>query len=38
MLDAGTSQSALALMAAHTDLNAARIDLVGLIQHGLEFA
>ena len=38
MLDAGTSQSALALMAAHTDLNAARIDLVGLIQHGLDFA
>jgi hypothetical protein len=38
MLDAGTPQSALALMAAHTDLNAARIDLVGLIQHGLEFA
>ena len=38
MLDAGTSQSALALMAAHTDLNAARINLVGLIQHGLEFA
>ena len=38
MLDAGTSQSALALMAAHTDLNAARIDLVGLIQRGLEFA
>ena len=38
MLDAGTSQSALALMAAQTDLNAARIDLVGLIQHGLEFA
>ena len=38
MLDACTSQSALALMAAHTDLNAARIDLVGLIQHGLEFA
>jgi Ca2+-binding RTX toxin-like protein len=38
MLDAGTSQSALALIAAHTDLNAARIDLVGLIQHGLEFA
>ena len=38
MLDAGTSQSALALMATHTDLNAARINLVGLIQHGLEFA
>ena len=38
MLDAGTSQSALALMAAQTDLNAARINLVGLIQHGLEFA
>lgn len=38
MLDAGTSQSALALMAAHTDLNAARINLVGLVQHGLEFA
>ena len=38
MLDTGTSQSALALMAAHTDLNAARINLVGLIQHGLEFA
>ena len=38
MLDAGTSQSALALMAAHTDLNAARINMVGLIQHGLEFA
>ena len=38
ILDAGTSQSALALMAAHTDLNAARINLVGLIQHGLEFA
>ena len=38
MLDAGTSQSALALMAAHTDLNAARINLVGLIQHGLDFA
>lgn len=38
MLEAGTSQSALALMAAHTDLNAARINLVGLIQHGLEFA
>ena len=38
MLDAGTSQSALALMAAQTDLNVARINLVGLIQHGLEFA
>ena len=38
MLDAGTSQSALALMAAQTDLNAARINLVGLIQHGLDFA
>lgn len=38
MLDSGTSQSALALMAAHTDLNAARINLVGLIQHGLDFA
>lgn len=38
LLDAGTSQSALALMAAHTDLNAARINLVGLIQHGLDFA
>ena len=38
MLDAGTSQSALALIAAQTDLNAARINLVGLIQHGLEFA
>jgi Ca2+-binding RTX toxin-like protein len=38
MLDTGTSQSALALMAAHTDLNAARINLVGLVQHGLEFA
>jgi hypothetical protein len=38
MLDAGTSQSALALMAAQTELNAARINLVGLIQHGLEFA
>jgi Ca2+-binding RTX toxin-like protein len=38
MLDTGTSQSALALMAAQTDLNAARINLVGLIQHGLEFA
>ena len=38
MLDTGTSQSALALMAAHTDLNAARINLVGLIQHGLDFA
>ena len=38
MLDAGTSQSALALMAAHTDLNATRINLVGLIQHGLDFA
>jgi Ca2+-binding RTX toxin-like protein len=38
MLEAGTSQSALALMAAHTDLNAARINLVGLIQHGLDFA
>ena len=38
MLEAGTSQSALALMAAHTDLNAARINLVGLVQHGLEFA
>jgi hypothetical protein len=24
-------------MAANTDLNAARIDLVGLIQHGWEF-
>ena len=38
MLDAGTSQSALALMAAQTELNAARINLVGLIQHGLDFA
>ena len=38
MLDAGTSQSALALMAAQTDLNATRINLVGLVQHGLEFA
>ena len=38
MLDAGTPQSTLALMAAQTDLNAVRINLVGLIQHGLEFA
>ena len=38
MLDSGTPQSALALMAAQTDLNAVRINLVGLIQHGLEFA
>ena len=38
ILEAGTSQSSLALMAAHTDLNAQRINLVGLIQHGLEFA
>ena len=38
MLETGTSQSALALMAAHTDLNAVRINLVGLIHHGLDFA
>ena len=38
ILEAGASQSSLALMAAHTDLNAQRINLVGLIQHGLEFA
>ena len=38
LLDAGASQSALALMAAHSDLNAISINLTGLIQHGLDFA
>lgn len=38
MLENGTAtQISLAVMAANTDLNAARIDLVGLIQHGWEF-
>jgi len=38
MLENGSAtQTSLALMAANTDLNAARIDLVGLIQHGWEF-
>ena len=38
MLENGTAtQVSLAVMAANTDLNAARIDLVGLIQHGWEF-
>ncbi len=39
MLENGSSsQASLAVMAANTDLNAARIDLVGLAQHGWEFA
>lgn len=33
----GATQASLAVMAANTDLNAARIDLVGLVQHGWEF-
>ncbi len=38
MLESGSvTQASLAVMAANTDLNAARIDLVGLIQHGWEF-
>lgn len=38
MLENGSSsQASLAVMAANTDLNAARIDLVGLAQHGWEF-
>lgn len=38
LLDSGvTSQSALALMASETDLNAQRIDLAGLAEHGLAF-
>lgn len=38
MLENGTAtQVSLAVMAANTELNAARIDLVGLIQHGWEF-
>ena len=38
MLENGSAtQASLAVMAANTDLNAARIDLVGLIQHGWEF-
>jgi Ca2+-binding RTX toxin-like protein len=38
MLENGTAtQVSLAVMAANTDLNAARIDLVGLIQLGWEF-
>jgi len=38
MLENGSvTQASLAVMAANTDLNAARIDLVGLVQHGWEF-
>ncbi len=38
MLQNGSAtQASLAVLAANTDLNAARIDLVGLIQHGWEF-
>ena len=38
MLESGSAtQASLAVMAANTDLNAARIDLVGLVQHGWEF-
>ena len=38
MLESGSAtQASLAVMAANTDLNATRIDLVGLIQHGWEF-
>jgi len=38
MLENGSAtQASLAVMAANTDLNTARIDLVGLIQHGWEF-
>ena len=38
MLENGsTNQASLAVMAANTDLNAARIDLIGLVQHGWEF-
>lgn len=38
MLENGAAtQASLAVMAANTDLNAARIDLVGLMQHGWEF-
>jgi hypothetical protein len=38
MLENGAAtQASLAVMAANTDLNAARIDLVGLVQHGCEF-
>ena len=39
MLENGSStQASLAVMAASTDLNAARIDLVGLVQHGWEYS
>lgn len=38
MLENGSAtQASLVVMAANTELNAARIDLVGLIQHGWEF-
>ncbi|WP_158268439.1 DUF4214 domain-containing protein [Limnohabitans sp. Hippo4] len=38
LLETGTSQSALAVAAAHIEQTAERINLVGLIQHGLDFA
>ncbi|MBB6564339.1 hypothetical protein HNP48_007066 [Acidovorax soli] len=34
----GTSAAELVVMAANLDLNATRIDLVGLVAKGLEFA
>jgi Ca2+-binding RTX toxin-like protein len=37
MLDSGTSVGALALLAADSDINALNIDLVGLVQAGIEF-
>ena len=37
MLSQGSTQAELAVLAADTELNALRIDLVGLVQHGIAY-
>jgi hypothetical protein len=38
MLSQGSTQAELAVLAGDTELNALRIDLVGLVQHGLTYS
>ena len=38
MLSQGSTQAELAVLAADTEINALRIDLVGLVQHGLTYS
>jgi hypothetical protein len=37
MLSQGSTQAELAVLAGDTELNALRIDLVGLVQHGIAY-